>query len=110
MPSKQLKAGALLYATLVATIVAILLTLLILLAYMKHYEYERFAVRERLMNNSRSALELALAANEQDYESTEDLFEEDSDTVYIKNKRWGFYEYVTVKRLFQVACGIAMPH
>lgn len=91
----MLKAGSLAYAIAVSVIVAIICTMMILLAYMNRSYFIHTDWHDRLKDNAHSAISIGLTSDSnEDFQEWKDLFEDGSDSVWIKKRRWGAYEVI----------------
>lgn len=100
----MLKAAALYYAIIVALIIAMMSGSLILLAHYHRFESTQFYVQRKLVDNSRSGINLLLA--EKDITAWRepkwiDLFGEQTDSVSLKGDFWGLFKMVSATSKFK---------
>ncbi len=97
---KKLNAAALYYALTVSIVISTILLTTILLAYYSRYNIHQDVVKQKLLHNAYSGIQLT-ATNNNDYGhgKTIDIYGLGNDSVYILSRNWGLYK-TTVSRAF----------
>jgi len=96
----MLKAGSLLYATVMALIIAILSSSLMLFSYFKEQEKIVYLTQEVLFRNALSGIHLAIASDSLISVGDNkyfDLYGNNTDSVVIKKMNWGSYQVILSK-------------
>lgn len=93
----MLKSAALYIVVVVSLVIGISCSSLILLGYYYRLDLIRYDLKEKLINNTNSAITLLLDPSmPAGTNKTIDLFGEDSDSVKLKNSFWGVYRLGSV--------------
>lgn len=96
----MLRANSLFYATVVALIIAIVSGSLILISYYNRMLLDDDWTQERVQLNAFSGINVLMADEEMFNSSNEtvvDLFDEGSDSVWLKKSNWGLFEIAVAK-------------
>jgi len=98
--SQKLKAGSIFYALIVMILVGIISTAMITLTFSNKFLEERDNLKERLLRNVNSGIQLLMAEEEAHLEPfVVDLFGENLDSVRLEKKEWGLFS-VALSRAF----------
>jgi hypothetical protein len=90
----MLRAGSLFYALAITVIIALVSTSLLLAAHYNRLRLIRDQIREEVIRNSESGLELLMADPVSQYETVQeiDLYGNGSDSVLLETKSWGAFQ------------------
>lgn len=94
----MLKAGALYFSIVIAFFIAIVSASLIMLAAHYRSAHLKEVRYQRLQNNLNSGIEFLLAdVTDTDISKNVDLFDDNLDSVEIIRKKWGLYDFASIK-------------
>jgi hypothetical protein len=89
------RAASLFNAILIALLMAVTCTGLISLAYYHRVLKHNADLQEKLVANCDSGIALLQAIKNSEYEEVKDLYENGSDSVFLKKQNWGFFEVIS---------------
>ncbi len=99
---KELKAGSIFYALIVMLLVGIISTAMITLTFSNRFLEQKDDLKERLLRNSESGIQLLIAEEEAHIESFKiDLFDEELDSVVLEKKEWGVFSIALASAFHQ---------
>lgn len=95
----RLKANALFIVIIISLVMGLICSSLVFLAYYSRKQISDNLLREKLIRNTESAINILCTNNDQQYENpqTIDLFDQGTDTVVMVKKSWGIFEVASVK-------------
>lgn len=97
----KLQASSLMYALMITLLIALLSSMFISMVHLSHIRVDMLSIRERLVRNCESGLEMALHHSEGPKLEFLDLFNEGIDSIQIERKYWGAYRLLKVKSFFR---------
>ena len=98
----RLQANSLMYALMITLLIAVLSSMFISMVHLNQIRMDMLVVRERLIRNCDSGMDLALHVAEGPEEERIDLFGEGIDSLLIERKYWGAYRLLKTKAFFKL--------
>lgn len=97
----KLQASSLMYALMITLLIALLSSMFISMVHLNHIRVDMLGLKERLIRNCNSGMEIALHDTEGPEQEYIDLFQEGIDSVLIERKYWGAYRLLKVNSFFK---------
>lgn len=97
----KLQASSLMYALMITLLIALLSSMFISMVHLSHIRVDMLSIRERLVRNCESGMEIALHHSDGPEEEVLDLFQEGIDSIKIERKYWGAYRLLKVRSFFR---------
>ena len=93
----KISSNALFFTIIISLVIALLCSSLIFIAYFHKVQVQQNQLKERLIRNANSAIQLLLASPKKNHQETFDLFGDVKDSVFMGLNVWGTYEIGHVK-------------
>ena len=99
----RIKANALFIVIILSLVMGLICSSLVLMAYYSRKQITDNFIREKLITNAESGLNLLFANTDDHYTTpqTVDLYDQGTDSVVIVKKNWGIFEIANVKAMFK---------
>lgn len=94
---RTLNGAALYYAVTISIIISTILLATMLLAYYSSYHINQDVLKQKLLLNAYSGIQLATDNNNPDHGTVIDLYGKGNDSVFILSKNWGLYKIIISK-------------